>query len=144
MEKSRNKGGRPRVFKTPDELWQGFLSYVEHQKNNPIEKTHFVGKDGIRAVELIPRPVTYLGFEGYLAEFDLLQDLRRYEKNEEFAPTITRIRAFCRKHNVDLASAGILKENIIARIEGIKEQSETTVNIEQPLFPDVQANDGNK
>lgn len=144
MEKSRNKGGRPRVFKTPDDLWQGFLSYVEHQKNNPIEKTHFVGKDGNPAVELIPRPVTYIGFEGYLAEIDLLTQLKGYERNEEFIPTITRIRAFCRKHNVDLASAGILKENIIARIEGIKEQSETTVNIEQPLFPDVQTNNGDK
>ena len=125
MEKSRNKGGRPRVFETPADLWQVFLLYVEHQKSNPIEKTHFVGKDGNPAIELIPRPITYLGFESYLAKHDLLKDLKRYEENEEFVPTITRMRAYGRGHNVDLAAAGILKENIIARIEVIKEQTET-------------------
>lgn len=125
MEKPRNKGGRPRQFKTPLELWEAFESFVKYQRENPIPKTHFAGKDGEERTEFIPRPVTYIGFEGYLAEFDLLKDLKRYEQNSEFVPTITRIRAFCRKHNTDLASAGILKENIIARIEGIKEQTET-------------------
>lgn len=144
MEKSRNKVGRPRVFETPSSLWEEFLRYVQDQKSNPIPKSHFVGKDGMEAVEYIPRPVTYLGFEGYLAEHDLLTQLKRYELNEVFVPTITRIRAFCKRHNIDLASAGILKENIIARIEGIKEQTETTITQEQPLFPDVQADDGDK
>ena len=123
--KEAAKIGRPLVFETPDQLWQEFWSYVEHQKSNPIPKTHFVGKDGFEATEYIPRPCTYLGFEGYLAEKDLLKDLKRYEQNAIFVPTITRIRAFCKRHNIDLASAGILKENLIARIEGIKEQTET-------------------
>lgn len=120
------KMGRPRKFETPEMLWGAFEDYIQYQKDNPIPKTHFVGKDGIRATEYIERPVTFIGFEGYLAYFDLLKDLKRYEQHPEFAPTITRIRAFCRRYNTDLASAGVLKENIIARIEGIKEQSETT------------------
>ena len=119
------KIGRPPVFETPDQLWQEFWAYVQAQKSNPIEKTHFVGKDGIQATEYIPRPHTYLGFEGYLAEKNMLKDLKRYEQNEIFVPTITRMRAYCKGHNIDLAAAGILKENFIGRIEGIKEQTET-------------------
>ena len=120
-----NKIGRPRKFETPELLWGAFEDYIQYQKDNPIPKTHFVGKDGIEQTEFIQRPITFIGFEGYLAYFDLLKDLKRYEQHPEFAPTVTRIRAFCRRYNTDLASAGALKENIIARIEGIKEQSET-------------------
>lgn len=120
------KMGRPRKFNTPDLLWGAFEDYIQYQKDNPIPKTHFVGKDGIEQTEFIQRPVTFIGFEGYLAYFDLLKDLKFYEQHPEFTPTITRIRAFCRRYNTDLAAAGALKENIIARIEGIKEQSETT------------------
>lgn len=145
MAKSpKSNAGRPRVFVTPDDLYQEFLRYVEFQKANPIPKTHFVGKDGEERIEFIQRPITWLGFEGYLAQNNLLKDLRIYEKLEEFSPTVSQAKAFCKWHNVDLASAGQLKENIIARIEGINETQNVNIQQEQPLFPDVQANNGNK
>lgn len=125
MEKPLNKVGRPRKFKTPIELWEAFESFVNYQRENPIPKTHYVGKDGDLKIEFIPRPLTYLGFEGYLAKFDLLKDLKNYERIEEFIPIIARIRAFCKAHNTDMALVGEYKENLVARIEGIKEQTET-------------------
>lgn len=125
MEKSRNKGGKPRHIKTTSELWEWFLAYKQHCIDNPIAKTHFVGKDGRREYEDIPTPITYKGFQVFLWENEVIRDLQTYEKDEEYSPIIARIKGFCEVHNVKYALSGHYKENLVARIHGIKEQTET-------------------
>ena len=125
MEKYRNKVGRPRNFKATSEIWEWFFRYVEHQKANPIKKIHFVGKDGRKVEEDIPAPITYKGFQVFLWENGVIGDLETYEKDPEFSPIITRIKMFCEVHNVKYALSGHYKENLVARIHGIKEQTET-------------------
>ena len=124
MDKRRNNA-RPRVFQAPDQLWQEFLDYVEFTKANPLIKTHFVGKDGKREHEEIPAPLTYKGFQVFLWDKGLIGDLTTYERDENYFTTISRIRANCQVHNVKWALVGQYKENLVARIEGIKEQTET-------------------
>lgn len=125
MEKSRNKGGRPRHIKTIPILTEWFFAYRKHCIDNPIKKTHFVGKDGRREYEEIPAPMTYKGFQVFLWENGVIGDLETYEKDPEFSPIIARFKNYFEVHNVKYALSGHYKENLVARIHSIKEQTET-------------------
>lgn len=141
--------GQPRNLKSPEELWGHFEGYIQHEKDNPFRKKEFVGKDGREEDVDLLAPLTMEGFKTYLWDVGV-GDIKRYLDNsngafDEYVPTITRIRDKIFSHNFKGASGGLLKENLIARQLGIKDQTENTViNKEIPLFPDVQTNDGNE
>jgi len=134
-------GGRPPIWKTPEELWEAFEKYRAENKANPYRVQDYVGKDGVMVYRDKERPITFRGFEGWLAENGLCFDLSRYRKEDgehhkAFVPIITRIRATCDKDMLEGASSGVYSANIAARLLGLVDKQENTVHIEQPLFPD--------
>ena len=134
-------GGRPPIWNTPEELWEAFEKYRAENKANPYRVQDYVGKDGVMVYRDKERPITFRGFEGYLAENGVCFDLSRYRKEEgehhkEFVPIITRIRATCDKDMLEGASSGVYSANIASRLLGLVEKQETSITIEQPLFGD--------
>ncbi len=131
-----------KYIESPDLLWQLFEQYVQHEYNNPMFKVEYVGKDGRIERTPLETPITFEGFECYLADKKVINDLGDYAKNDngrytDYAPIITRITKNCFVHNFKGASVGLFNPNIIAKKLGLVEKVQNDVKVEQGLFPDV-------
>jgi hypothetical protein len=131
-----------KYIETPEKLWELFKSYVLHEKQNPMYKTEYVGKDGRAELTALETPITFEGFECYLMDQGIIEDLGDYSKNKdgrysEYAPIITRIRKNCFVHNFKGASVGLFNPNIIAKKLGLSEKVETQQTIVQRFDFDV-------
>ena len=128
--------GRPPIWNTPEELWEAFERYRAENKANPYQVHDYVGKDGKEIYRRKERPLTFRGFEGWLAENGVCFDLSLYQKAEhehhkQFIPIISRIRATCDKDMLEGSSAGIYAGNIASRLLGLVDKQENQVFIEQ-------------
>ena len=133
--------GRPPIWNTPEELWEAFEKYRAENKANPYRVQDYVGKDGVMVYRDKERPITFRGFEGYLAENGVCHNLSQYrngdsDHHKEFISIITRIRLTCDKDMLEGSSAGVYSANIASRLLGLVDKQENTVHIEQPLFGD--------
>jgi hypothetical protein len=129
--------GIAKYIESPEKLWEYFEDYVRHEAKNPMYKTEYVGKDGHMVKTALEVPITFEGFECYLADRGIIGDLGQYSANREnryteFVPIITRIQKNCFVHNFKGASVGLFNANIIARKLGLadKQQNESNIKIE--------------
>ena len=126
---ARPKGTK--YIETPDKLWELFTEYVEHERKNPMTKRDYVGRDGTEKDTPLETPITFEGFECYLADLGIIQDLGDYAKNDDerytdYAPIITRIRKNCFVHNFKGASVGLFNPSLIARKLGLTDKQEVS------------------
>lgn len=122
-----------KYIETPEKLWELFLDYVLNEKNNPMYKQEYVGKDGRVEKTPLETPITFEGFECYLSDINVISDLGHYEMNKdgrytEYVTIVTRIKKNCFVHNFKGASVGLFNANLIARKLGIKESTDVTTN----------------
>jgi hypothetical protein len=127
---------RPKKIETPEVLWKLFEEYCEHERNSPMYKVEYVGKDGQKVLTPLQVPITFEGFECYLADKGIVQDLGDYSKNDngrytDYAPIITRIRKNCFTQNFKGASVGVFNSNLIAKKLGLTEKQE--INTQQTI-----------
>lgn len=116
--------GVKKFIESPEQLWGLFEEYVNHERSNPMYKVEYVGKDGRAVSTPLEVPITFEGFECYLEDRGVINDLGDYSKNKEgrytdYAPIITRIKTNCFVHNFKGASVGLFNANIIARKLGL-------------------------
>ena len=135
-----------KYIETPEKLWDLFEQYVIHEKDNPMFKVEYVGKDGRIEKTPLETPITFEGFECYLEDKGIINDLGDYSKNDDgrytaYAPIITRIQKNCFVHNYKGAAVGLFNANLIAKKLGLIDKQQHEIKYEQPLFPDVQEND---
>lgn len=121
--------GRPKNIDSPERLRILFRQYRKWAKDNPYKKQDFVGKDADEVERKLERPLTWVGFEVYLMERMVINDLGDYEKNkdgryEEFAPIIRAIKNIIEADQFEGACVGIYQHNIIARKQGLTEKAE--------------------
>lgn len=124
--------GKHKYIETPEKLWEYFVSYVEWAKSNPREKEDYVGKDAVRVMRKLERPLSWVGFEVFLYENAIISHLGSYEQNkdgkyEEYLPIIAHIKKAIENDQLDGASVGQYNHNIISRLLGLAEA--TNVNI---------------
>jgi hypothetical protein len=134
--------GQPKIFKTPEELFSKFKEYLEWVKANPYKWHDFVGKDAEEVWKERQRPITWSGFEGWLASNDIAAHLGHYEQNTdegyaEFLPTIRAIKRICSQDVIDGALAGVFNQNIAARIEGLADKKEIDKTSRKIKFTDA-------
>lgn len=127
---------RPRAIESPEEMESLFQKYKKWSEENPYKQHDFVGKDGDSVHRDKPRAISWIGFEGFLADNGILCHLGHYEQNrdgafEAFVPIIRAIKARCKADVISGALAGVYHGNLAARIEGIsdKKELEAQVNI---------------
>lgn len=129
---------KKKYIETPEKMWELFKEYVNHERQNPMYKREYVGKDGNEVNTPLQVPITFEGFECYLQDQNIIEDLGKYSANTDnaysnYVTIITRIRQNCFVQNFKGASVGLFNANLIARKIGLKEQTENT-NIEKPIF----------
>ena len=138
---------RPKKIKDPKQLEEIFKEYKSYTKTNPRFKYHLNQRTGDMVGEQLEVPFTIEGFEifchdkyNFTAKHYLENTNKAYE---DFCTISTRIRKEIRDDQIKGGMVGQYNPSITARLNALKEQIEQT-NIEQPLFPDVSKNDGNK
>ncbi len=132
--------GKSKYIETPEILWTHFCNYVKHESEHPMHKVEYVGKDGEKVLTPLETPITFEGFECYLADEGVISDLGDYAKNKDgnytdYSPIITRIRQNCFVHNFKGASVGIFNANIIAKKLGLIEKQQTEIKASVTNIP---------
>ena len=142
--KPNRKLGRPKKLSSPKKLWELFCDYYDLVKNNPATKEDFIrgGEHAGSKIRLqLEKPLTWAGFESMLRDRDVIAKMEDYKANKDnrytdFAEVIARIEQKMWDDKFTGASVGIYNANIIARDLGLSDKSESTITVEQPLFPD--------
>lgn len=133
--------GTHKKIESPEKLLEYFKQYKEFTKSNPFIIGDWVGgmaKDVERKKE---KPLTVEGFENWLEDAEIISHLSDYFANSnnrysEFSTICSRIKREIRQDQIEGGMAGIYNTSITQRLNGLKEQTENTVIVEQPLFPD--------
>jgi hypothetical protein len=136
-----------KYIETPQKMKELFDAYKKEVKSNPRIVYEFVGKDGVEVQKKLERPLTIEGFYVFVCEhedtsFDTdYPDLSDYFENKdkrynEYIRICSRIKKEIRKDQIEGGMVGQYNASITQRLNGLKENTETTV-IEQQLFPDV-------
>lgn len=130
-----------KYIETPEKLWELFIKYKDYVKNNPVLVEDYVGKDGDRVMRQREQPLIMEGFECFAMDNTKLSypDLTEYfeNKNEsykDYFPICSRIKREIRFDQIKLGLANVINPSITQRLNGLKEQTESTVKTEQPLF----------
>lgn len=121
-------------IESPERLWEYFKAYVQHERDNPMVRTDYVGKDGEEKKTRLETPITFEGFECYLADQGVIQNLSHYSADtdnaySDYRTIITRIRNNCFVHNFKGAAVGLFNANLIARKLGISDKQDQTVEV---------------
>jgi len=133
-----------KYIETPEKLWGLFQDYVKHEAENPMKRTDYVGKDGNPVTTKLETPITFEGFECYLADKDFIEDLGDYASNKDdrykdYATIITRIRKNCFVHNYKGAAVKLFDANLVAKKLGLiaKIETEHKGGLNIPNLPDI-------
>lgn len=107
----RNVGGRPRIFKTPQELLDQACDYFEWSEKNKIIDDH--GRARTRPLSL-----------RQLSLFLNISNTTWYnmKKNPEFEFTCEQIESWIFSQQANGAALGIFNANLISRILGLEER----------------------
>jgi hypothetical protein len=121
--------GTHKNIKSPEMLWDLFCDYKKQTKESPILKHVFVGKDGDSREEKREKPLTLEGFENYVADLDIIQDLGDYFSNnggayKDFVLVCKRIRRVIRQDQIEGGMAMIYHPSITQRLNGLVDKTE--------------------
>ena len=133
--------GRPRTFKTPQDLWDEFVEYCDKTKEQPILVKDWIGPKAVQVYREKEAPLTMEGFKLHLWDKGIADGGRDYFSNkggayEDFSAICSRIKEAIRADQIKGGMAGIYNPSITQRLNNLVERQENTVHIEQPLFPD--------
>ena len=131
---------KKKYIETPEKMWQLFLDYAAHTKDHPITVKDFIGPKAITVHRELQKPLTMEGFENYVANQGLNQDLGDYfsnnqERYSQYATICSRIRKSIRQDQIEGGMTGIYNTSITQRLNNLTEKHEVT-HREQPLFGD--------
>jgi hypothetical protein len=126
--------GKNKYIESPQKLKEYFLAYQKETKSNPFIVKDWVGKDAIDVFREKERPFTIEGFECWLADNDIIEDLGDYLKNkdnryEEYAPICSYIKKHTRKDQIEGGMAGIYNPSITQRLNNLVEKTQNDVKV---------------
>lgn len=122
--------GRPLKY-TPDELIEKFAEYVLWCKDNPIkvevQETGVRGNNIVNAkkVEYKPRFLNLRGFLSFIGGSDVYwHELEEGKHKEHFSKVKKAIKTYIESYQIEYAAAGVFKENIVSRLNGLTDKQE--------------------
>lgn len=116
--------GQHKSIKSPEYLWELFKEYELDVESRPFLVQDFVGKDGNEVQRKRQRCLSVEGFEDFLFEKGIINDLGDYMSNKEgrysdFIDICKAIRRRCRRDQIEGGMAGIYNHSITARLNGL-------------------------
>lgn len=133
IEQHRNLGGRPRKWKSPDEIIDKLEEYCKACAENPIlvqegKKTKDGGQKSEKVFEMnrVARPMTLDGYCNFAGISDWSKTKQTYANEEGFSEAFALVECVIRDQQVSGAMVGLYKENIVSRINGITDRQDIT------------------
>jgi len=131
---------KKKYIETPEKMWQLFLDYAAHTKDHPITVKDFIGPKAITVHRELQKPLTMEGFENFVADQGLNENLDHYfanrdERYSQYVSICSRIRKSIRQDQIEGGMTGIYNTSITQRLNNLTEKHEVT-HREQPLFGD--------
>ena len=129
--KLRSKSGRDAIFSDPEQLMKSAFDYFENcdtdQSWNAKKVTEYEEKTNIETKEH-RRPYTRSGFMLFLGVSE--NWMREFKKkcNKDFLEVIELIETTIDCQQIEGAMLGAFNSNLVARIQGIKDQTDVTTN----------------
>jgi len=122
----KNSVGKPRKVKDGDELWTRAVEYFEWNHENPLISYKPFSFQGETKLEPVP-VMRAMSIRGLCTHMNIGKTTW-YEmtKKPEYADIVEKIENIIFNQQYEGAAGGLLKENIIARSLGLKDQSEVT------------------
>ena len=121
--------GRTKLIESPEKLKEYFLSYEKEVKSNPFLIKDWVGKDANEVTREKEKPLTIEGFECWLSENNIIQDLGDYLSNKDnrysdYATICSYIKKKTRRDQIEGGMAGIFNPSITQRLNNLVEKIE--------------------
>jgi hypothetical protein len=131
--KMRDLKSRQKIFSTPELLLEAAYEYFKQCDENPWYKNEAI-KSGMDAGKIIQIPVrTPYTFEGLYSFLGISRiGYMNYEKDEKYEvyfTITTHIRSIIERNQIEGASVGAYNPNIIARLLGLVDKSETKTEL---------------
>lgn len=128
------KIGKPKYIETPDKLWEYFELYKKDTKSRPFLVKDWVGKDAVDVYREKERPLTIEGFECWLADQNIIDNLSNYFANSDnrysdYSTICSRVKKAVRQDQIEGGMAGMYNPSITQRLNGLVEKTQTEVNI---------------
>lgn len=116
-------------YLTPAKMWDHFCDYRKDVKDNPKLVHDFVGKDGDSVERKKERPLTYEGFQNYLADQNIIKHIGDYFTNnggayKDFIPVCARIRSVIRQDQIEGGMCMVFNPSITQRLNNLVEKTE--------------------
>lgn len=135
--------GVHKKIETPDIMWQLFLDYKELVKKSPIIIKDWVGKDAIDVCREKEKPLTFIGFQNYLDDQNVITDVTDYFENKDnrysdFIRICSRIKRNIQDDQIAGGMVGIYNPSITQRLNNLVERVENKVDVSErkPIFGD--------
>lgn len=116
-----------KYIETPEKMWELFIAFKKHIKDNPIKVEDWVGGMAKKVTRKKERPLTMEGFQNYLDGQDIISDVTDYFENKDsrytdYVRICSRIRREIRQDQIDGGMAGIYNPSITQRLNGLTEK----------------------
>lgn len=126
--------GKPKYIETPEILWQLFEEYKKETKSKPFLVKDWVGKDALDVYREKERPLTIEGFECYLADKNIIDNLSQYFANTEqrytdYQTICSRVKKAVRQDQIEGGMAGMYNPSITQRLNNLVEKTQTEVSV---------------
>jgi len=126
--------GKRKYIETPEKLWEYFQEYKKETKSKPFLIKDWVGKDAFNVQREKERPLTIEGFECWLADQDIIEDLSNYfanydNKYSDYLTICSRVKKAVRQDQIEGGMAGMYNPSITQRLNGLVEKTQTEVNV---------------
>lgn len=123
--------GRPKNIETPQLMWEYFLAYKKQVKENPIIVKDWVGKDATDVHREKEKPLTFIGFQNYLDDQDIITDVTDYFENKDnrysdFVRICSRIKRNIQDDQIAGGMVGIYNPSITQRLNGLTDNVDLT------------------
>jgi hypothetical protein len=115
-----------KYIETPDLMWDYFLQYKKLVKSTPILIKDWVGKDADQVYKEKERPLTFIGFQNWLDDENIISDVTDYFENKQerysdYIRICSRIRRNIQDDQICGGMVGIYNPSITQRLNGLSE-----------------------
>ena len=116
--------GIKKYIESPEVMWDHFLAYKSQVKKNPIIVKDWVGKDAIDVYREKEKPLTFIGFQNYLDDQNIITDVTDYFENKDnryndFVRICSRIKRNIQEDQISGGMAGIYNPSITQRLNSL-------------------------
>ena len=120
-----------KYIETPEKMCEYFLSYKEYVKNTPIKIKDWVGKDAEQVQREKERSLTFIGFQNWLDDKDIITDVTDYFENKDnrytdYVRICSRIKRNIQDDQIAGGMVGIYNPSITQRLNNLVDRVDAT------------------